>query len=154
MLTRKGCRENYFPTIAPPKTALSQQENAHEAFSLVGSMPFIRFKKKSQTAYKPGSVLPNDARSTSSACHLSAPVVANRLYRSTLQRAALRRLERATLNGVGIHELSTSDVHSTHVTTRLVGSYPTFSPLPLSLQKGSVAVVFFCTNSPSRTTSR
>ena len=30
----------------------------------------------------------------------------------------------------GIHELATSKAHSTCVTTGLVGSYPTFSPLP------------------------
>ena len=30
----------------------------------------------------------------------------------------------------GLHELSTSGVHSTYVAIRLVGSYPTFSPLP------------------------
>lgn len=29
-----------------------------------------------------------------------------------------------------LRELSTSEVHSPYVTTRLVGSYPTFSPLP------------------------
>ena len=33
-------------------------------------------------------------------------------------------------NIAGIRELSTSGVHSTHVTTRLVVSYSTFSPLP------------------------
>ena len=30
----------------------------------------------------------------------------------------------------GLHELATSKAHSTCVTTGLVGSYPTFSPLP------------------------
>ena len=40
----------------------------------------------------------------------------------------------------GLRELSASGVHSTHVAMRLVGSYPTFSPLPRV-----EAVVFFCT---------
>ena len=35
----------------------------------------------------------------------------------------------------GLRELSTSGVHSPHVTTRLVGPYPTFSPLPLPLRQ-------------------
>ena len=35
------------------------------------------------------------------------------------------------LSNVGIHELSTSDVYSLRVATQLVGSYSTFSPLPL-----------------------
>lgn len=32
----------------------------------------------------------------------------------------------------GLHDLTTSSAHSTRVTTNLVGSYPTFSPLPAS----------------------
>ena len=35
----------------------------------------------------------------------------------------------------GIRELSTSGVHSTHVAIRLVGSCPTFSPLPFNEER-------------------
>ena len=65
----------------------------------------------------------------------------------------------------GIHELSASDVHSPHVTMRLVSSCLTFSPLPPAFsvrpgperpgwREGQGAVVFFCTDLPLRTTSR
>ena len=49
-------------------------------------------KKKSQSGYKPGSV-PKGLLAHTGVCHLSARIVANPLYRSTLQRtaAALRR---------------------------------------------------------------
>jgi len=47
----------------------------------------------------------------------------------------------------GLHELATSNVHSICVTTDLVGSYPTFSPLPFK------AVIFFCTAQSSPTAS-
>ena len=55
-------------------------------------------------------------------------------------------------SNIGIRGLSTSEVHSPHVTIRLVVSYTTFSPLPLSRRKK--AVVFFYTTLPLRTTSR
>ena len=108
----------------------------------VHALPVKRSEKKEkQWACKPGSV-PAEA----GACHLSTTPLSRRLYRSTLQlgRAALSRP--CALRGgrsrriAGIHELSSSGVHSTHVAMRLVGSYPTFSPLPRV-----EAVVFFCT---------
>ena len=37
---------------------------------------------------------------------------------------------RATLVGVGLHDLTTPKTYSSCVATRLVGSYSTFSPLP------------------------
>ena len=46
-----------------------------------------------------------------------------------------------------IHELAAPKMHSQRVATLLVGSYPTFSPLPRE------AVVFFCITQPSRTAS-
>jgi len=49
----------------------------------------------------------------------------------------------------GLHELATSKAHSTCVATGLVGSYPTFSPLPFS-----TAVVFFCATQPLPAASR
>lgn len=68
------------------------------------------------------------------ACHLSARAVTNTLYRSTLQRACAAHKARACSSeppcGVGLRELSASEAHSPHVAARLVGSYPTFSPLP------------------------
>ena len=36
---------------------------------------------------------------------------------------------RATLLNAGLHDLTTPKMHSPHITTRLVGSYPAFSPL-------------------------
>ena len=60
-------------------------------------------------------------------CHLSTPVVTNRLQRSTLRRGA------SNPHNVGLHDLTTPKMHSPHVTMRLVGSYPTFSPLPGNL---------------------
>ena len=88
-------------------------------------------KKEKQWACKPGSV-PAEA----GACHLSTTALSRRLYRSTLQlgRAALSRP--CALRGgrsrriAGLHELSSSGVHSTHVAMRLVSSYLAFSPLP------------------------
>ena len=43
---------------------------------------------------------------------------------------------RATLVGAGLHDLTTPKMHSPHVAIRLVGSYPTFSPLPCASQGG------------------
>ena len=37
---------------------------------------------------------------------------------------------RATLVNAGLHDLTTPKMHSPHIAIRLVGSYPTFSPLP------------------------
>ena len=37
---------------------------------------------------------------------------------------------RATLLNAGLHDLTTPKMHSPHIAIRLVGSYPTFSPLP------------------------
>lgn len=92
-------------------------------------MAFV-FYKKNQSAYKPGSVL-TYLFEMRSACHLSAPAVTDVLYRSTLQRV-VNNTENSDEqpSNVGIHELSTSDVYSPHVTTWLVSSYLTFSPLP------------------------
>lgn len=46
--------------------------------------------KKNQSAYKPGSVLTKLYKIMRSACHLSAPAVADVLYRSTLQRVVAK----------------------------------------------------------------
>ena len=53
--------------------------------------------------------------------------------------------QRHKVIGAGLHDLTTPKMHSPHIAIRLVGSYPTFSPLPnvtvliympvLSLQK-------------------
>ena len=83
--------------------------------------------KKNQSTYKPGSVV---TYRVCTVCHLSAPAVTDRLYRSTLQRLLSKEKSNEQLSYVGIHELSTSDAHSPHVTTWLVSSYLTFSPLP------------------------
>ena len=68
------------------------------------------------------------------ACHLSEPDVTSRL--PSLE-CYVQRLYRSTLwhrtsspYSASLHDLSTSKKHSTCVTTSLVGSYPTFSPLP------------------------
>ena len=50
-------------------------------------------------------------------------------------------------HSAGIRELAAPKMHSRYVTIPLVGSYPTFSPLPLR------AVIFFCITQPSRTPS-
>ena len=100
---------------------------------------------KKQWTCKPGSV----HAPKGGACHLSTtrlspclPAVGLRppaSYRSTLRlgRAALspwccRSLcgARGLLGFAGLRELSASGVHSTHVAMCLVGSCPTFSPLP------------------------
>ncbi len=60
----------------------------------------------------------------SPACHLSTADVADGLYRSTL------RLGQSLPSSAGIHELSTSGVHSADVAAGLVSSCLTFSPLP------------------------
>ena len=52
---------------------------------------------------------------------------------------------RATLIGAGLHDLTTPKMHSTHIAIRLVGSYPTFSPLPF---RCGLAVIFFCITLP------
>lgn len=117
---------------------------------------FCFLKKKNQSAYKPGSVLTH-LFEMRSACHLSAPAVTDVLYRSTLQRVVNNtEYSDEQPSNVGIHELSTSDVYSPHVTTWLVSSYLTFSPLPsvCILKYTQWAVLFFYTSSPSRTTSR
>lgn len=52
---------------------------------------------------------------------------------------------RATLVNAGLHDLTTPKMHSPHIAIRLVGSYPTFSPLPLRCGQ---AVIFFCITLP------
>ena len=52
---------------------------------------------------------------------------------------------RATLLNAGLHDLTTPKMHSTHIAIRLVGSYPTFSPLPF---RCGLAVIFFCITLP------
>ena len=84
-----------------------------------------------QTVDEPGSV-PIVLR-LMGACHLSTTTITGSLYRSTLQRRLLT-IWTGRPQSVGIRELSSSDVHSTTVASRLVGSYPTFSPLPLMAQ--------------------
>ena len=81
---------------------------------------------KKQRTCKPGSVM----LSYSIVCHQSRPYIT----------AWLRPLEEprnppsgsgGQPSDAGIHELATSRMHSTCVTTGLVGSCPAFSPLPL-----------------------
>ena len=93
---------------------------------------------KKQSDYKPGSV-PTCVRC--GACHLSRPYVTAWFKRSTLW------LGRATLIAPVYMNLQLPRCTAVCVTTTLVGSYPTFSPLPLR------AVVFFCITQPSRTPS-
>lgn len=74
-------------------------------YGFMGKILVKRFKyalsiyKKNQSAYKPGSVLTQLHKIMRSACHLSAPAVADVLYRSTLQRvvAKYKYLGRAAL---------------------------------------------------------
>lgn len=61
-------------------------------------------------------------------CHLSSPEVTPRLKRSTLHRSRMTSGEQPSDDG--IRELAASGRHSTDVTTGLVSSYLTFSPLP------------------------
>jgi len=53
---------------------------------------------------------------------------------------------RAALHSVGLHDLTTPKTYGSRVATRPVGSYPTFSPLPLRRE----AVIFFYVTLPSR----
>ena len=75
-------------------------------YGIMGNILVKRFNyalsiyiKKNQSAYKPGSVLTQLHKIMRSACHLSAPAVADVLYRSTLQRvvAKYKYLGRAAL---------------------------------------------------------
>ena len=76
-------------------------------------------------------------------CHLSEPNV-------TIVALAVYPLAKASSShSASLHDLATSKTHSTDVTTSLVGSYPTFSPLPAGWQ----AVIFFYVTLPSRTAS-
>lgn len=70
-----------------------------------------------------------DYRMTRSARHLSTMIIADHLYRSTLQRCQ-KDNRTGRPDDVGLRELSSSDVHSTTVASRLVSSCLTFSPLP------------------------
>lgn len=74
---------------------------------------------KKQLTYKPGSV--NNINYC--ACHLSWHYVTIMLQRPTLRHG------RVTLNA-GLLGLTTPQVHSSCITTGLVSSYLTFSPLP------------------------
>ena len=105
--------------------------------SLIYRTYLWKTEKKKQWFYKPGSVHNKMHKSICmqviAACHLSTIGVTTNLYRSTLQlrRTAFSNLRpQGCRNSAGIRELSTSGVHSTHVAIRLVGSCPTFSPLP------------------------
>lgn len=81
-----------------------------------------------QWLYEPGFVLiiriSTNRDAIISACHLSTPMVTQRLYRSTLQ------LERAALITLVYMNFQLLKRTARHVTMLLVGSYPTFSPSP------------------------
>ena len=96
-------------------------------------------KNGKQSDCKPGSVAGREFRSV--VRHLSTTCVAT----SSVLPSTLGGLPS---NG-SLHELAAPKMHSQCVTTLLVGSYPTFSPL---LHR-SGAVVFFCITQPSRTAS-
>ena len=106
-----------------------------------GALLVIR-KKKSQPGDKPGPV---SAPGRGSACHLSARTVARTLHRSTLRRSALRHTRAGNPRGVGLRELSAPDVYGPRVTTRPVGSYPTFSPLPGKIKACRLAELYTLT---------
>ncbi len=77
------------------------------------------YVKRSESTCKPGSV--------------SAPRAVLVIYLRLLSPVASIVLPSGSggqPSCTGLHELSTSGMHSTHVAMRLVGSYPTFSPLP------------------------
>ena len=71
-------------------------------------------------AYKPGSV---SLRTGESVIYL-------RLPSPTGSSGPPSDVGRATLVNAGLHDLTTPKMHSPHIAIRLVGSYPTFSPLP------------------------
>ena len=62
-----------------------------------------------------------------------------RLQRSTLRHGA------SSSHSVGLHDLTTPKTHSPCVTTRLVGSYPTFSPLPMPKDTGGYFLLRYST---------
>ncbi len=80
-----------------------------------------------QPTYKPGSVRHEGALVIYPV--RMSPSVSQRLLPCALSFYPPPRTSRP--DNAGIRELSTPGVHSTYVTTRLVGSYPTFSPLPM-----------------------
>lgn len=82
---------------------------------------FLVHSKKEQRTYKPGSV-PYRSKVSVIYLRLMSPTASIVLPSSSDGPPSLLF--------AGIHELSTSGMHSTNVTTGLVGSYPTFSPLP------------------------
>ena len=88
-------------------------------------------------AYKPGSV---SLRTGESVIYL-------RLPSPTGSSGPPSDVGRATLVDAGLHDLTTPKMHSPYITIRLVGSYPTFSPLPFRRK----AVIFFCITPPLRT---
>ena len=71
-------------------------------------------------AYKPGSV---SLRTGESVIYLLLPS-------PTGSSGPPSDVGRATLLNAGLHDLTTPKMHSPYITIRLVGSYPTFSPLP------------------------
>ena len=77
------------------------------------------WKKRKQYTYKPGSV-PLKGVSVIYLRPLS-PISSSGLPSD---------VGRATLVNAGLHDLTTPKMHSPHIAIRLVGSYPTFSPLP------------------------
>ena len=92
-------------------------------------------RKKNQPDYKPGSVSATEVEMSVIYPHLPLPtgsiVLPSNAESQRSPWSNLLALHRTSNpQCVGIHELSAPDVHSPYVTTRLVGSYSTFSPLP------------------------
>lgn len=81
-------------------------------------------KKNQQQACKPGSV--------SVRLHRCLSFIYDPCRHEPLSFYPPAQTDRLLFLFAGIHELSTPGMHSTDVTTGLVGSCPTFSPLPLS----------------------
>ena len=80
-------------------------------------------KEKKQSAYKPGSV----------PCLDKAPVIYLHLLSPISSSGLPSDIERATLIASVYMTLQLLRCTARHVTMRLVGSYPTFSPLPSNL---------------------
>ena len=89
--------------------------------------------KKNQTAYKPGSVPMHPKKDAQRLPFIRALCCQSALSFYPPTRLNMKYIKNSNeqLSNVGIHELSTSDVYSLRVATQLVGSYSTFSPLPL-----------------------
>ena len=101
---------------------------------LVHSSEGMKLKKK-QSVYKPGSV-PYKNKVSVIYLRLLSPVGSSGLPSD---------VGRATLINAGLHDLTTPKMHSPHITIRLVGSYPTFSPLPFPERKGGYFLLHYST---------